>query len=183
MPEGIPRGFVVATKNIGKKDVFPRPSSYWSRLYLAEADVAQSKHAEGLKQHSRHVLQGKGNGALIGPLGSSLRLANEQKSRVVLLVVFDSGQQYPSTIFRRRTFGSDSGGIRQPFADDMTNAARSVIKRYCLNLTMSAEKIPALIKRHRMRKHPPYIAQLHSRRRDQIVSNAQMHLAVDKDVT
>jgi len=65
----------------------------------------------------------------------------------------------------------------------MTNPARSVIERHCLNLTMSAEKIPALIKRHRMRKHPPYIAQLHSRRRDQIVSNAQMHLAVDKKVT
>src|SRR5208337_987540 len=41
----IARGFIIATKNIGKEHVFPRAAAHGTRLDLAQADVAQSEYA------------------------------------------------------------------------------------------------------------------------------------------
>jgi len=47
---------------------------------------------------------------------------------------------------------------------------------------MLAKKIPALVQRHRMRKHLANVFELYALRSDQIVRNAQPHFSVNKNI-
>src|SRR5208337_4247663 len=106
MVKGITRGFIVAAQQIDKKHVLPGTPAHGPRLDLAQADVAQREHAEGLEQRSRNVLHAEGEGGLVrlrlGRIRASRRRRlspfdvssfDQEEAGEVLLVVFNSGLQ------------------------------------------------------------------------------------------
>src|SRR5277367_5833387 len=48
--QGIARRFVIAAQEIDIENIFPGPAAHGPRFDLAEADVAQRKHAQRLEQ-------------------------------------------------------------------------------------------------------------------------------------
>src|ERR1700722_9465267 len=194
MAQCIPRSLVVAAQEIDIEYIFPGPSAHRARLDLAQADIAQSKNAERFEQSSRRIRHLEGDRSLVdAPWNRKLsadadcaslpaargfvplhrKLANQEETREVILVVFDSGGKNLARIFSRCLFPRDTRSIRQLILDYVLHAACRVIKRNGLNLRMRAKKIAALIKSHRMRQHTPHRIQLHPRSGDHVMYDPQ----------
>src|SRR4051812_7950101 len=65
MTQRVASGFVIASQKVDIEDVFPRPSSHWPRLDLAQADVAQRKYTQRFKQRAWQVLHLERDGSLV----------------------------------------------------------------------------------------------------------------------
>ena len=63
----------------------------------------------------------------------------------------------------------------------MFHAAGGVIKRDLLQFGMIAKKNAALVQGNRMRQHPAKLRELHLRRRDQVVPDAERVFALDEE--
>ena len=74
----------------------------------------------------------------------------------------------------------NSGRVAQSACDYMLYAAGGVIERSGLDFGISAKKITALIERHGVRKSAADIGLLDARRRDQIMHNAQVKIALNE---
>src|ERR1700686_1163061 len=171
--QGVARRLVVTAQKVHVKNVFPRPSPHGAGLDLAQADIAQGKHAERLEERARNILYLKHDGGLVraarneativrtsllflrGPASYSAQIANQEEAREVSFVIFDAGLENAPSVFSCRLTSRDSCGIVQLSGNDVFHAAGRVIERNRLDLRMLAKKIAALVERNRMRQHTP----------------------------
>src|ERR1019366_5248977 len=174
----IARRFVISAKDVHKENVFPGTATQRTRFDLTEIDIAQGKDAQRLEEYTRHILEGKTNRGLVGPLADLFGLADQQKARVVLLVVFNPGQQHPPSILSGRLLGGDRRRVVQLFGDNVANASGGIVERHRLDARVRPKELPALVQRHRMREHLPYRVHLHARHGNQVVTDAQIKLTM-----
>src|ERR1700739_910755 len=66
--------------------VFPRTAAHRTGLDLAQVEVAQREHAQGLEENSGNVLQGECEGGLVGTRQHAPVAADQEKAREILLV-------------------------------------------------------------------------------------------------
>ena len=187
MAQRIAGRFVVAAEEIDVKDVLPGTSAHGARLDLAQADVAQGEDAERFEERAGSVLNLEGNRRLIRAFGNHppklpRGFSNEKKSGEVFLVVLDARLQDFSRVLSRRLPSGDSGGVFSLLRDHMLHAAGCVVERHSLNLRMAPEKISALIERDRMGQDFPDRTELHPRRGDYVVNDAQQVFALNHHV-
>ena len=79
-----------------------------------------------------------------------MRFIDQQKTRVVLPVVFDACQQDASAILFGCLLRRDGRRIAQTFGDNVAHASRRVVKRHGLDVGAGTKEIPALVEGDRM---------------------------------
>src|ERR1700733_6489552 len=124
MPQGTARQLIVSTKQICVEDVFPRAPAHGAGFNLAQADLAQGKHAQSLEQHARRIFHAESDRSLIGARSDVASLAEQEKAGKVPFVVLNTSRQDPAFIYRSRLAPGDPGRVPQLALDDMLHPAR-----------------------------------------------------------
>ena len=140
MTQRIARRLVISAQDIHKENIFPGMSAHGPGLNLAKADVAQREDTKRFEEHSRHILQSEGNRRLVGALANLARAIDQQKARVVLLVIFDSRQQDASAILFGSLPGSNGSRVSQSLGDKMAHTSGRVIERHGLDVRGANER-------------------------------------------
>jgi len=183
MSKRIAGRLVIAAQDIHEEDILPGMAAQRPRFDLAEIDITQGENAQRLKENAWQILEGKADGCFVGAFTDGLRLADQQKASVVLLVVFNVRQQHASPVLLRRLGGRNRSRIRQLLGDEVANASSCVVERHCLDSRTHAEEVPALVERHRMGEHSADVRQFQSPRGDQVVAYPQGELTMDEHIT
>src|ERR1017187_2347943 len=111
-----------------------------ARFDLAEIDIAQGKDAECLEEYPGYILQGESNRSFVGAFADFFGLADYQKARVVLLVVFNPGQQHAPSILSGRLLRGDRRSVVQLFLDDVAHAPSRIVERHRPDSRMRADR-------------------------------------------
>ena len=183
MMQRIARRLVISAQDIHEENIFPRMAAQGPGLNLAKADVAEREYTKRFEEYSRHILQSEGNRRLVGSLSNLARAIDQQKARVILLVILNSRQQYASAVLFGSLLRSNGSRVSQSLRDKMAHTSSRVIERHGLDVGAGTKEITALIQGDRMGKDSANLVQLHSRLSNQVMANSQRKLTVDKHVT
>src|SRR5260370_42629783 len=135
MPQSIARVVIVGAQQLHKEHVFPRTPADGPRLDLAQTDVAEGNHAEGLEEYSRSVLHAERQRSLIGidiVIACRPRLSplDQKEAGEVFLGILDSGLQDLSRLLFCGSPAAYGLRIRAPFSHHMHPPSLRTVQRH-----------------------------------------------------